>query len=44
MKGDSSGSAWSAARRLEERALNASGAFQSLVYDGTMDNFCVGAL
>jgi ribosomal protein S18 acetylase RimI-like enzyme len=34
MKGDSSGPVWTAARRLEERALNASGAFQSLVYDG----------
>jgi ribosomal protein S18 acetylase RimI-like enzyme len=27
-------SAWASARRIEERALNASGAFQSLVYDG----------
>jgi len=27
-------SAWAGARRLEDRALNASGAFQSLLYDG----------
>jgi ribosomal protein S18 acetylase RimI-like enzyme len=27
-------STWASARRIEERALNASGAFQSLVYDG----------
>ncbi len=34
MKGDSDPAPWTLARRLEERALNASGAFQSLVYDG----------
>jgi ribosomal protein S18 acetylase RimI-like enzyme len=34
MKGDVRESERAAARRLEERALNASGAFQSLVYDG----------
>jgi ribosomal protein S18 acetylase RimI-like enzyme len=34
MKGDAPESAWAMARRLEERALNASGAFQSLIYDG----------
>src|ERR1700719_4771283 len=34
MKGDGRPAPWALARRLEERALNASGAFQSLVYDG----------
>lgn len=34
MKGDGDKAPWAEARRLEERALNASGAFQSLVYDG----------
>src|SRR5450631_1283555 len=31
-----------AARRLEELALNASGAFQSLVYDGWLLGYCRG--
>jgi len=30
------------ARRLEERALNASGAFQSLAYDGWLIGFLPG--
>ena len=34
MKGDDAGAGWAEARRLEERALNASGAFQSMIYDG----------
>ena len=34
MKGRGRESAWASERRIEERALNASGAFQSLVYDG----------
>src|ERR1700675_1138814 len=34
MKADGRPAPWALARRLEERALNASGAFQSLVYDG----------
>jgi ribosomal protein S18 acetylase RimI-like enzyme len=34
MKGDGCRPAWASERRIEERALNASGAFQSLVYDG----------
>ena len=34
MKGDGREPAWASERRMEERALNASGAFQSLVYDG----------
>jgi ribosomal protein S18 acetylase RimI-like enzyme len=34
MKGDGREPAWASERRIEERALNASGAFQSLMYDG----------
>ena len=34
MKGDGREPAWASERRIEERALNASGALQSLVYDG----------
>ena len=34
MKGGGREPAWASERRIEERALNASGAFQSLVYDG----------
>src|SRR5207245_7472268 len=34
MKGDGREPAWASERRIEERALNASGPFQSLVYDG----------
>lgn len=34
MKGNARDAALALARRIEERALNASGAFQSLVYDG----------
>ncbi len=34
MRDDGREPAWASERRIEERALNASGAFQSLVYDG----------
>ena len=42
MNGGAREPVWAAARRLEERALNASGAFQSLAYDGWLLGYRAG--